>query len=85
MKLSHCHFKTTFYRFPLLNRGIYLKVIHVRRKAIFIFLRTCIACVNTITFQIGYIQESEPPHKNNRNYCAIFVCFVCFDYGLTSR
>ena len=25
MKFSQCHFKTTFYRLPLPNRGIYLK------------------------------------------------------------
>ena len=37
MKFLQCHFKTTFYRLPLPNRGIYLKLIHVRQKAIFMF------------------------------------------------
>ena len=54
MKFIQCHFKTTSYRLQLPNRGIYLKIIHVRRKAIFMFFRSCIACINTITFQIGY-------------------------------
>ena len=54
MKFLQCHFKTTFYRLPLPNLGFYLKIIHVRRKAIFMFYRTCIAYINTVTFQIGY-------------------------------
>ena len=52
MKFSQCPFKTIFYRLPLSNRGIYLQIIHLRRKAIFTFYGTCIACVNNITFQI---------------------------------
>ena len=58
MKFLQCHFKTTFYRLPLPTRGIYSKIIHVRRKAIFMFYRTCIACINTITFQIGYFYKT---------------------------
>ena len=46
-----CHFKTTFYRLPVPKPGIYLKII---QKAIFMFYHTCIACINTITFKIGY-------------------------------
>ena len=49
MKFLQCHFKTTFYRLSLPNCEIYLKIIHVRRKATFMFKRTCIACINTIT------------------------------------
>ena len=54
MNFLQCHFKTTYYRLPLSNRGIYLKIIHVRRNSIFMFYRTCIAYINTITFQVGY-------------------------------
>ena len=54
MKFSQCPFKTIVYRLPLSNRGIYLQIIHLRRKAIFTFYGTCIACVNNITFQIRY-------------------------------
>ena len=54
MKFSQCFFKNIFYRLPLSNRGIYLQIIHVRRKAIFTFYGTRIACVNNITFQIRY-------------------------------
>ena len=50
MNFLQCLFKTTFHRLPIPNRGIYLKIIHVRRNAIFMFYRTCIACINTITF-----------------------------------
>ena len=35
MKLSQCHFKSTFYPLPLANRRIYLQIIHVRRKSVF--------------------------------------------------
>ena len=44
MIFLQCNFKTIFYRLPLPNRGIYLKIIHVRRNAIFMLYRTCIAC-----------------------------------------
>ena len=54
MKISQCPFKNCFYRLPLSNRGIYLQIIHVRRKAIFPFYGTCIACVNNITFRIRH-------------------------------
>ena len=53
-KFSQCPFKNILHRLPLSNRGIYIQIIHVRRKAIFTFYGTCIACVNNITFQIGY-------------------------------
>ena len=51
MKFSQCPFKNFFHGLPLSNRGIYIQIIHVRRKAIFTFYGTC---VNNITFQIGY-------------------------------
>ena len=54
IKFSQCHFNSTFYLLPLSNRGIYLQIIHVRRKAGFMFCRTCIACINNITFEIEY-------------------------------
>ena len=54
MKFSQCPFKNIFYRLTLSNRVFYLQIIHVRRKAIFTFYGTCIACVNNITFQIRY-------------------------------
>ena len=54
MKFSQCPFKNILHRLPLSNRGIYIQIIHVRRKAIFTFYGTCIACVNNISFQIGY-------------------------------
>ena len=79
MKFAHCHFKTTFYRMPLSNRGINLQIIHVRRKAIFKFHRTCIACVNIISFQIGYFTRhgtsshtKKPPENTVR-----FVTMLC--------
>ena len=72
IKFSQCHFKSPFYRLPFLNRGFYLQIIYVRRKAVFMFYRTCIACINNITFQFGYLQDSERPHKNNRKYCAAY-------------
>ena len=50
MKFSQYPFKNIFCRLPLSNRGIYLQIIHVRRKAIFTFYVTCITCVNSITF-----------------------------------
>ena len=54
MKFLQCPFKNIFHRLPLSNRGIYIQIIHVRRKAIFTLYGTFIACVNKITFQIGY-------------------------------
>ena len=54
MKFSQCPFKNILYRLPLSNRGTYLQIIHERRKAIFTFYGTCIACVNNITFKIEY-------------------------------
>ena len=45
MKFSQCPFKNIFHRLPLSNRGIYIQIIHVRRKAIFTFYGTCIAYV----------------------------------------
>ena len=50
VKFSQYPFKNIFYRLPLSNRGIYLQIIHVRRKAIFTFYVTFITCVNNITF-----------------------------------
>ena len=50
MKVSQYPFKNIFFRLPLSNRGIYLQIIHVRRKAIFTFNVTCITCVNNIAF-----------------------------------
>ena len=52
MNFSQCPFKNIFHRLPLSNGGIYIQIIHVRRKAIFTFYGTCIAYVNNITFQI---------------------------------
>ena len=54
MKFSEYIFMNIFHRLPLSNCGIYLQIIHVRRKAIFTFYVTYITCVNKITFQIGY-------------------------------
>ena len=50
MNFSQCLFKDIFYRLPLSNRGIYLQIIHVRRKAIFTLYGTYIARVNHVTF-----------------------------------
>ena len=33
------------------------------------FYRTCIVCVKN-EFKLDILQDSEPPHKENRNYCA---------------
>ena len=54
MKFSQCPFKNIFHQLPLSNRGIYIQIIHVRRKVFFKIYGTCIACVNNITFQLGY-------------------------------
>ena len=55
MKFQQCPFKNIFYRLQLSNRGIHFKIIQVRRKAILTFYGTCIACIDNITFQIGYL------------------------------
>ena len=71
MKFSQCPFKNIFHRLPLSNRGIYIQIIHVRRKAIFTFYGTCIACVKISHFKLDILHDSEPPHQKNRKYCAI--------------
>ena len=39
IKFSQCPFKNIFHQLPISNRGNYIQIIHVRRKAIFYVLR----------------------------------------------
>ena len=77
MKFSQCPFKNIFHRLPLSNRGIYIQIIHVRRKAIFTFYGTCIACVNNITFSnwIFYMTVNLLIRKTET--IAQFVAMLC--------
>ena len=72
MNFLQRHFKTTFYRLPLSNRGIYLQIIHVRRKAIFLCFTARASCALTISHFKLNILDSESPHTKNGKYCAIY-------------
>ena len=76
MKFSQCHFKTTFYRLPLLNRGIYLQIIHVRRNAIFMFYRTASRALIISHLKLAILQDSELSHTKPENTVR-FVTRLC--------
>ena len=62
-----CHFQIVEFIYKSFMRDERLFLCFIARDA----YRTCITCVNDITFQIGYFTRSEPPHKKNRKHYAI--------------
>ena len=72
MKFSQCHSKNTFYRLPLLNHGMYLQIIHVRRNTVFLCFTGRASRALTISHvKLDILQDREPPHKKYSKYCAI--------------
>ena len=70
MNFSQCHFKTNSYRLPLLNRGIYLQIIHVRRKAAFLYIYFTARASRALTildFKLDILQDRAPPHRKKEN------------------
>ena len=62
MEFSQYPFKDTFHRLPLSNRGIYLQIIPVRRKAILRFTSRASCVLTTSHFKLDILHDSEPPH-----------------------
>ena len=71
MKFSQCPFKNIYHRLPLSNRGIYIRIIHVRRNAILGFMTRASRALTISHFKLDSLHDSEPPHQKNRKYCAI--------------
>ena len=78
IKFSQCPFKNIFIRLPLSNRGIYLQIMHVRRKAVLRFTERAWRALTISHFKLDILHDIGTPHqKKKTENSARFITRFC--------